>query len=51
MENTNLAITQTHKPMLYASYQTSYSPIYDAAYDFGFIFIDEEEEAEEALEA
>lgn len=51
MENTKQTITHINTPILYAAYQTSYSPIYDAAYDFGFIFIDEEEEAEEALEA
>lgn len=33
----------THQPTMHLAYHQGYDPIYNASYDFGFVFIDEEE--------
>jgi hypothetical protein len=44
MQSGNLPNTQTTKIL---AYHQSYKPIYNASYEFGFIFIDSEEEEED----
>lgn len=40
MKNTK---NKTSQPTLQLAYHQGYDPIYNASYDFGFVFIDEDE--------
>lgn len=40
MKNKQLKVAQ---PTMHLAYQQGYEPIYNASYEFGFVFIDEDE--------